>query len=623
MDGAGKSGGPGLTARTAGAAAAVFIPFVAALVYFSIQYFQRQYEAGIAGEQQLLTSRIAHDLDQRLQAMKEALDRISRAVAPRHLADPEEGQRFLDDRITLHLLFDEGLRFVSTEGSLLVQSPAVPGARGRDLRGDDAWSGVALTGRPLISRPFASAFTPGAVAITVAVPVRDARGLVIGQLHGAVRVDGANVAGDLSKIAIGKAGYFVIMTRDRLRVSHPDPARVLRSVPRGGNVAVDRAIDEGFEGVMQTTNTSGTSILAAVKRLDAVDWFVFASMPIDEVRAPFRATRPLYVGAAAAGVVLLSIAVWLSLRRATRPLVEMTEAVERIAENPTVGQRIGGAGEGEVARLAASFDRLLEALDARDAAQRKAEEERRLLEVRLQAEQRMDSLGVLAGGIAHDFNNLLTPIIANATLAAQDLPPDHALRADMQEIIVAARHGAELARRILAFSRRQVLETQVIDLNAELRALEKTLRGAVGEAVELQVEPGSVAANVRADPTQLQQVVLNLAANAREAMPGGGRLTIAVAVPGLDGRTPWVARERPEGRYVLVTVSDTGSGIDAKTLPRIFEPFFTTKGSAKRMGLGLATVHGILQQHGGDVEVASTPGVGTTFRLYLPLAVGA
>src|SRR5512133_2285809 len=548
MERAGKSGGIGLTARTAAAAAAVFVPFFAALVLLSLQYFQSQYEAGIASQQQLLTSRIAADLDQRIRFAQETLGRIGAQMPLRYLGDAAEAQHFLDERITLHLLFDEGLRLVSSEGRLLAQSPRVPGPRG-DLPRDDVWAEVARTGRATISSPYRSARARGAVAITIAVPLRDANGGVVAQLQGAVRADGGHIAGDLAKISIGKAGYFVIVTRDRLRVSHPDAERVLKPVPPGGNSAVDRALDEGFEGITETRSTTGLAMIAAVKRLTAVDWVLFGNIPLDEVSAPFRAARSLYAAAAAAGVLLLTIAVWLSLRRVTRPLVAMTLAVERIADHPAVGQRIGGAGAGEVARLASTFDRLLEALDGRDAEQRRAEEERRRLEERLQAQQRLDSLGVLAGGIAHDFNNLLTPIIANASLAMQDLPAGHALRADMQEIVTSARRGAELARRILAFGRRQVLETHVVDLNSELRALEKTLRSAVGEAVDLRVERASVPATVRADPTQLQQAVLNLAANAREAMPRGGKLTLSVAVPGLDGRTPWAPRRLPEGRY--------------------------------------------------------------------------
>jgi signal transduction histidine kinase/ActR/RegA family two-component response regulator len=618
-----RSGGIGLSARTAAAAAAVFVPFFLGVGYFSISYFQRQYEQGIGGQQTLLASRVAAGIDQRFANMRETLLQVSRSVSPAYFAEPGAAQRFLDERITLRVVFDEGMRLVANDGRLVAEYPFVPGRRGADLSGDDVWQAVSRTGAPAFSRPYATASRRGSVAVRVAVPVRDGNDAVMGQLQGAVRVDGPNVAGDLAKVTIGREGYFVIVTGDRLRVLHPDPSRLLREVEPGGNLAVDRAIDERFEGAIVTRNTTGLEVVAGVARLRTVDWALFANMPMEELRAPFVAARPAYAWAVAGGVVLLAIAVWLSLRRATRPLVEMTAAVERIAAHPVPGQRIGGAGAGEVARLAGSFDRLLEALDAREAGQRQAEEQRRALEARLEQQQRLDSLGVLAGGIAHDFNNLLTPIIANASLAMTDLPPGHALRGDMQEVVDAARRGAELARRILTFSRRQVITTQVVDLNAELRALEKTLRAAAGDGVDLRVETIEAPAPVRVDPTQLQQAIVALAANAREAMPAGGRLTLAVSVPGLDGRTPWEARKVPEGRYAVITVADTGAGIDAEVLPRIFEPFFTTKGRGRAMGLGLPTVLGILQQHGGDVEVTSAPGAGTTFRLYLPLGLPA
>jgi signal transduction histidine kinase len=623
IDGERRDTGVGLTTRTAAAVVAVFVPFVAALVTLSLVFFQRHYVAGIAEQQLQLATKVAGDLDQRLRFAQDTLAEIALAIDARRLADPASAQRFLDERITLHLLFDEGLRIVSNDGTLIVQSPDVPGGRGRSLTGDDAWRAVARTGTATISTPYTSSLLPGAVAVTFAVPIRSRGGELLGQLHGAVRVDSGNLAGDLGRVRVGKTGYFVVVTRDRVRVSHPEPARVLAYVAPGANPALDRAVNEGFEGVLETRNTVGLSVLAAVKRLTAADWILVANLPMEEVAGPFRASRALYAGAAAVGTLLLVVAVWLSLRRATRPLVEMTAAAERIAARPALGQRIGAGGAGEVSRLATSFDRLLEALDAREAERHAREEERKALEAQLQQQQRLESLGVLAGGIAHDFNNLLTPIIANASLALQDLPPGHALRADMQEIIAAARRGGELARRILAFSRRQVIDARVLDLNEELRGLEKSLRGLVGEAVELRVDPSPIPARVRADPTQLQQAIVNLATNAREAMQAGGKLTLAVSVPGLDGRTPWAARRVPEGRYVVVAVSDTGAGIDAETLPRIFEPFFTTRGFAAGSGLGLAAVHGIVQQHGGDVEVESAPGAGTTFRIFLPLVAEA
>jgi HAMP domain-containing protein len=277
------------------------------------------------------------------------------------------------------MLFDEGLRVIGNDGRLVVESPFAPGGRGRDFSRDDAWRLVLETGRPAISGPRHAAAGSGVVVLGVAVPLRDANGQVMGQLHGTVRVDGANIAGDLPKVSIGKGGFFVLLTRDRIRVSHPDPKRVLEVVARGSNRAVDRAIDEGFEGVTKSTNSAGVQILSAVKRVPAADWFLFASIPMDEVTAPLRATRPLYAWAVSVGALLLVVAVWLSLRRVTRPLVEMTDAVERIAESPTQGKRIGVAGAGEVARLAGSFDRLLEALDTREAERIRSEVARRVL----------------------------------------------------------------------------------------------------------------------------------------------------------------------------------------------------------------------------------------------------
>jgi signal transduction histidine kinase/CheY-like chemotaxis protein len=601
----------GLTVRTAAAAGAVFVPFVALLVAFSLHYFERRYQDGVASQEQLLVEQLAGDLDDRLAVARDTLAGIARAV-PRGLLDkPAALQRFLDERITLHLLFDQGLRMVSPRGELLVESPRdTPGPE----VGDDAWERVTRSRAPAFSRPYRT--RGGDVTFTVGAPVLDGDGNVVAQLHGAIRAESRNVFGDLSRVRVGTSGYFVVLTRDRIRIAHPDPARILEPLPPGANRAADLAIENGFEGVMETRNQSGVEMLTAARRLRTTDWVFFASLPLQEVRAPFRATRPLYAGAVGLGALLLVGAVWLSLRRVVRPLVEMTAAVERIAASPTPGQRIDGIqGADEVGRLAGSFDRLLDALDAREEARRRADGERRSLEEQLQEQRRLDSLGVLAGGIAHDFNNLLTPIIANASLALQDLPPEHPLRPDMQDIVAAARRGAELARRILAFSRRQVLETRVLDLGQELRATEKALRGALGDGIELRVEPCAERLVVRADPTAIQQALLNLAVNAREAMPHGGTFTLSTAMAGPDaGR-----RRRPGARYAVVTATDTGAGIDAETLPRIFEPFFTTKGRAKQAGLGLATVHGVLQQHGGDVEVTSAPGQGSSFRLYLPL----
>lgn len=237
--------------------------------------------------------------------------------------------------------------------------------------------------------------------------------------------------------------------------------------------------------------------------------------------------------------------------------------------------------------------------------------------------QKLDSIGRLAGGIAHDFNNMLVPIIGYAESALLKVDPDCQLYRDLERIKAAGERSAALTRQILVFSRQQLLEMQPLDLNGVIGEFEPMLRRLIGEDIAVDTHLAAPLPPIKGDKGQLAQILLNLVVNARDAMPDGGLLTIATDSVWLDERYGANHPDAPSGHCLLLTVSDTGQGMDAATQERIFEPFFTTKPQGQGTGLGLATVFGIVKQHDGNIWVYSEIGYGTTFKLYLPAAQGA
>lgn len=246
--------------------------------------------------------------------------------------------------------------------------------------------------------------------------------------------------------------------------------------------------------------------------------------------------------------------------------------------------------------------------------QKETEKEKLVLEEQLNQAAKMEAVGTLAGGIAHDFNNILTVIMGSSQLAKMRIDPATPLYKDLEMIYNSSEKAANLTKQLLAFSRKQVLQPKIVDINGFVKDYLHMLKRMVEEVIEIEYKPEAKYKNIKVDPGQLQQVIMNLAGNARDAMPNGGKLTIKT------GNAKLIKNGFVPGNYVMLTISDTGHGMDNKTKERIFEPFFTTKDPDKGTGLGLATTYGIVKQSGGDIRVESKINKGTTFKIYFPLA---
>jgi PAS domain S-box-containing protein len=243
---------------------------------------------------------------------------------------------------------------------------------------------------------------------------------------------------------------------------------------------------------------------------------------------------------------------------------------------------------------------------------------RKQLEAQLRQAQKMESIGLLAGGVAHDFNNLLTAILGHTQLGLMLLPPDHQATERLQQVVEAAERAATLTRQLLGFSRRQIIDPKVFNLNTLVLNMERMLCRLIGENIQLTTSLAPGLANVKMDPSQMEQVLMNLVVNARDAMPSGGKLTVQTANVALDEEyARWHVDVTP-GEYVMLAVSDTGVGMTDEVKAHLFEPFFTTKEPGKGTGLGLSMCYGIVKQNQGHISVASEVGRGTTFSIYVP-----
>ena len=298
-----------------------------------------------------------------------------------------------------------------------------------------------------------------------------------------------------------------------------------------------------------------------------------------------------------------------------RPLASLVGGV-RALEQGNFQYPLGAHGNDEVAQVTRAFDRMRQTL-LRNQTQREE------LEQQLRQSQRMEAMGRLAGGVAHDFNNLLTVIKGHSDILLEKIGPDDPLHSSSQQIARTADRAASLTRQLLIFSRKQVLRPNILDLNAVIADMDKLLRRLIREDIEMTFRPGGSLAHIKADPSQIEQMVMNLVVNARDAMPEGGKLLLETFNITVGEELARCRAPLEPGSYVLFTVSDTGCGISVEAKAHIFEPFFTTKDEGQGTGLGLATVYGVVKQSNGFIWVDSEPGNGARFEIYFPASAAA
>jgi signal transduction histidine kinase len=469
------------------------------------------------------------------------------------------------------------------------------------------WLAAALGATaPIVSAPFDDPVS-GERSIAVAAPIRSG-GRATGVFADVLQVTGAATA--LSETYGGPqhATYTLVDVARGVVLSSAETPSVSR--PVAGTPFASSAKDgRGLDGIDR---------IYGAQAIDGTTWRVYAGIRTDVAFAATHASLA-HEGIVGAVALLLAFGVLLIVdRRVGAPVRRLRAAIKRSARVINA-ERVSIGGPSEVRELVASFNAMIET--------------RARYETRLHQSERLESLGRLAAGISHDFNNLLTAIggygelIETEIHASSDGDPwlPNTARAsvldDLAQIKHATQKAADLTQRLLEFGRHGLSRAEVVNLNAIVGDMRKLLARALGESVELSVTCAPDLRDVRVDRAQVEQILMNLAVNAGDAMPGGGTLTVATANVHVDDDDDRL--ELQPGAYVCLTVVDDGAGMEPEVAARAFEPFFTTKSHGRGNGLGLATIHGIVAQAGGTIQLSSEPGIGTTFRIYLPEAGGA
>ncbi|HEV3216943.1 MAG TPA: ATP-binding protein [Vicinamibacterales bacterium] len=603
---------PGLRLRILAPAVLVAVPALALLIYLNVDR-RREAELEISANAERLARLAVVDQRRLIEGTRQLLISISQS------RDVQEGN--LDGcRAYLRQLLPQfgttynNIGVVDAGGTINcsgLPSDSVSAA-------DRAWYQLTMSRRMFVIGDYVVGRQSGRASLPFGYPLRgpagDLRGVVF------ANVDLQRLNESLFEVEWPSDATLIVTDRNNTVIArHPDwRPWIGRSLV---NDPMTTAIGPRLEGTVDVEEHGQMELLAFKKITTPADTGLTVRVVVSKGQAMALANRAMYEGLIALGLVSFLVMVGVkaaSDRLLLSPIVQLTKASRSLAAGDLGARAASSTTIPELTALGKDFDDMAAALEEREAARVLAERERKNLEQQYHQSQKMEAVGRLAGGIAHDFNNMLTAILGYCDLLLEDPGTSEAQRADVREIEKAGRTAAALTRQLLAFSRREIIEPAVIDLNAVVGGMDKMLHRLLGENIRVESRLEPRLDRVKADRGQLEQVILNLLVNARDAMPEGGRVLIETANVTLPQGVQSRYLAAPPGQYVALSVTDEGTGIPEQVLPHLFEPFFTTKGTGKGTGLGLATIYGIVKQGGGGIVVQSNVGGGTMFRICLP-----
>ncbi len=466
-------------------------------------------------------------------------------------------------------------------------------------------------------------------AINIAIPVLDDKNkLLLGVLVVRHVLKGFyEITTD--RIGLGETGEIYLINKDSYMIS---PSRFKKDVILKQKVDTINAkhffmsqgkkhIIHELEEIFVFPDYRGVMVLGTHAHIPGTQWGLLAEIDEKEALAPLGQIKVTLIIELLFTIMAILIISFLVSRMITGPITKLQKGVKIIGQG-NLNYRVGTDSKDEIGDLSRAFDKMAEDLMKTTTSideLNKEIVERKKLEAQLQQSQKMESIGTLAGGIAHDFNNILSPIMIHSEMVMMKLSPDSSIQFNLKEILKAAERATDMVKQILTFSRQKKGKRAAIKINPTLKEVLEMLRSSIPTTIDIHQDLKAESDIVLADPTQIHQILLNLATNAAHAMrEKGGTLKVSLVQEDLDSEAVTEYSDLNPGSYLKLIVSDTGSGIDDETMQRIFEPYFTTKGPGEGTGMGLAVIHGIVKNYGGDITVESELGKGTTFNVYLP-----